>query len=140
MTLGGQPDTVTHFAEGVADRRDDADPALATIAKPESRGGGRALIGHRLELKFAVDRLDDVAAGDDALHRPDAVGIEWHELDKADFIAFATREACEVDDLIVVAATHHDHIELDRAESGRTRGRQAAQHPVERIAAGEILE
>src|SRR5256714_15596418 len=140
MTLGGQPDTVADFAEGVADRWDDADPALATVAKPESCGGGRALIGHRLERKFAVDRLDDVAAGDDALHRPDAIGIEWHELDEADFIALATREAGEVDDLVVVAAAHHDHVELDRAESGRTSGRQAAQHALERIAAGQILE
>src|SRR5437867_7186838 len=117
MTLGGQPDTVTHFAEGVADRRDDADPALATIAKPESRGGGRTLIGHRLERKLAVDRLDDVAAGDDAVHGPDAVGIEWHELDEADLIALATGEAGEVDDLVVVAAAHHDHVELDGAEA-----------------------
>src|SRR3989440_11464867 len=119
MTLGGQPDAVAHFAEGVADRRDDADPTLATVAKPESRGRGRALIGHRLERKFAVDRLDDVAAGDDALHRPDAIGIEWHELDEADFIALATREAGEVDDLVVVAPGHHDHGEVCRGASGR---------------------
>src|SRR2546430_13239999 len=98
MTLRGQPDAVAHFAEGVADRRDDADPALATVAKPESCSRGRALIGHRLERKFAVDRLDDVAAGDDAFHRPDPVGIERHELDKAGFIALPTPEAREVHD------------------------------------------
>src|SRR3989454_10190550 len=104
VPLGCQPDTVANFAEGVADRGDDADPALATVAKPESRGRRWPLIGDRLERELAVDRLDDVAARDDAFHRPDAVGIERHELYEADFIALATREAGEVDNLVVVAA------------------------------------
>src|SRR5467141_5337336 len=116
MTLRRQPDAIAHFAKGVADRGNDADPALAPVAKPESRGGGRALILHRLERKLAVDRLDDVAAGDDALHRPDAVGIERHEFDKANLVALLPRQTREVDDLVVVAAAHHDHVELDRAE------------------------
>src|SRR5438128_8548191 len=140
VTLGGQPDAVANFAEGVADRGDDPDSTLATVAKPESRGGGRTLIGHRLERKLAVDRLDDVAAGDDAVHGPDAVGIEWHELDEADLIALATGEAGEVDDLVVVAAAHHDHVELDGAEASHAGGCQATEHTIERIAAGEILE
>src|SRR5260370_38965470 len=140
MTLGGQPDPIANFAKGVTDRGNDADPALAAVAKLESRGWGRPRIRDRLERKLAVDLVDDVAARDHAVHRPDAVGIERHELDEADLVALATRELREVQDLVVVAPSHHDHVELDRAEPGIARRRQAAEHPIERIAAGEVDE
>src|SRR5438105_15674556 len=100
VALGGEPDAVADLAEGIADGRDNADPALAAIAKLESRGRRRPLIGDRLERKLAVDGLDDVAAGDHGIHRPDAVGVEGHELDEADFISFTTRQLGEVEDLV----------------------------------------
>src|SRR4030081_1189021 len=90
MPLGGQPDPVTDFAKGVADGGDDTDPALAAVAKFETRRGRGLLIRDGIERKLAVYRLDDVAARDHRIHRPDAVGIERHELDAADFIAPAT--------------------------------------------------
>src|SRR5260370_42517280 len=130
MTLGRQPDPIANFAKGVANRGNDADPALAAVAKLESRGRGRPRIRDRLERKLAVDRLDDVAARDHAVHRPDAVGIERHELDEADLISLATRALREVQDLVVVAPSHHYPGELDRAEPGIPRRRQAAQHPI----------
>src|SRR5260370_12552594 len=143
MTLGGHADSSANFAKGIRDRGNDADPALAAVAKFESRGRGWPRIRDRLERKLAVDRLDDVAARDHAVHRPDAVGIERHELDEADLISLATRELREVQDLVVVAPSHHDHIELDRAEPGIARPPQAAEHPIERIpaaAGGEPLQ
>src|SRR5260370_6495535 len=140
MTLGGHADSSANFAKGIRDRGNDADPALAAVAKFESRGRGWPRSRDRLERKLAVDRLDDVAARDHAVHRPDAVGIERHELDEADLISLATRELREVQDLVVVAPSHHDNVELDRAEPGIARRRQAAEHPIERIAAGEVDE
>src|ERR1700720_4259586 len=140
MPLGGQPDPVANFAEGIADGGDDADAALAAIAKFESRGRRRPLIRNRLERKLPVDGFDDVAARDHGIHRPDAVGVERHELDETDFISLATGETGEVEDLVVVAAAHHHHVELDRAEARVTRGTQSAQHAVERIAPSQILE
>src|SRR5438477_14173 len=112
VAFGGEPYPVADLAEGIADGRDDADPALAAIAKLESRGGRRPLIGDRLERKLAVDGFDDVAARDHGIHRPDAVGVEGHELDEADFIPFATRQLGEVEDLVIVAPAHHHHVEL----------------------------
>src|SRR5713226_1449936 len=103
MALGRQPDPVADFAKGITDRGDDADPALAAVAESKPAGRRRSLIRDRLEWKLTVDRFDDVAARDHALHRPDAVGIERHELDEADFITLASREPGEVQDLVVVA-------------------------------------
>src|SRR5260370_13829131 len=96
MPFGGKPDPIADFAKGIADRRDDADAALATIAKLESRGRRRPLIRNRLEWKLAADSLDDVPAPDHGIHRPDAVGIERHELDQAHFISLAPRHVREV--------------------------------------------
>src|ERR1700730_7392760 len=79
MPFGGQPDPIAHFAKGIADGRDDADAALAAIAKFESRGGRRPLIRDRLERKLPVDGFDDVAAGGPGIPRPDAVPVAGAE-------------------------------------------------------------
>src|SRR5258708_28250230 len=92
VALGRQPDSIADFAKSITDRGDDADPTLAAVAKTKPRGGRGPLIGRRLERELAVDRLDDVAAGDDALHRPDAAGIQGHELDATDFTTLPTRQ------------------------------------------------
>src|ERR1700687_5683196 len=110
MSLGGEPDPIADFAKGVTHRRDDTNPALAAIAKLESRGRRRPLIGDRLQRKFPIDGFDDVAARDYGIHRPDAVGIERHELDEADFISFITREARGGEDLVLVAPAHYHHL------------------------------
>ena len=133
MPFGGEPDPIANFAEGIADGRDDADAALAAIAKFESGSGRRPLIRHRLERKLTVDGFDDVAARDHGVHRPDAIRVERHELDEADFIPLAAREFGEIDDLVVVAPAHHHHVELDRAEPRGARRGQAPHHPVECI-------
>src|ERR1700693_2928990 len=126
MPFGGEPDAIAHFAEGIADGRDNADAALTAIAKFESRGRRRPLIRDRLERKLPVDGFDDVAAGNHRVHLPDAVGVQWHELDEPDFVPLPTRELREVEDLVVVAPAHHHHVELDRAEPRGTRGTKTA--------------
>ena len=49
-------------------------------------------------------------------------------------------EGGEVDDLVVVDATHHDAVDLHRVEAGVERGVDAGDHPVEVVAAGELAE
>src|SRR5260370_21628090 len=100
MPFGGEPNPIADSAEGVADRRDDADAALATIAKLESRGRRRPLIRNRLEWKLAADSLDDVPARDHGIHRPDAVGIQRPELDEPHFIPLAARKFPQGQDLL----------------------------------------
>src|SRR5437764_2498700 len=140
MAVGRQANAIAHLAEGIADRGDDANPARSTVPKPESRGGCGALILDGLQGELAVDRLDDLATCYHAVHRPDAVGVEWHELDEADLVALAPRQPREVQDFVVVAPAHDDHVELDGAEPGRARRAQTAQHPVERVAPSQVLE
>src|SRR5205823_127015 len=121
MTLGRQANAIADPAESVADRGNHADPARSTVSKPESGRGCGPLIFNGLQCELAVDGLDDLATCYHAVHRPDAVGIERHELDEADLVSLAAGQRGEVQDFVVVAPAHHDHVELDRAEPGRAR-------------------
>src|SRR5260370_40162701 len=97
MPFGGEPNPIADSAEGVADRRDDTDAALAAIAKLESRGRRRPLIRNRLEGKLAVDGLDDGAAPEHGIHRPDAIGVQPQELHEPDFLTLPTRKVRTVE-------------------------------------------
>ena len=140
LALGGHPDPVAVAAEGLADRRDEADRALAVGELPAPRRAV-ALAAHVLERIGGVDQPPHLGVGQHAVARPRAVGVERHELDEADLVRVLAGELGEAHDLVLGEVLQRDHVDLDRAQLGVLLGRREPfEHLLERVAAGELEE
>ena len=142
LPVGGDADAIAAAAERLGDARDHPHVALAVgVLEPLGRLDV-ARAGDRLALQREdrVDGVEDLASGDDAIHRPLPLRVERHELDEADADATGTPVRREVDDLVVVHAAHDDAVDLDRVEPGVERRVDPGEHALELVAAGERAE
>jgi hypothetical protein len=95
-------------------------------------------------LHEGVDLLDQLphrSPGQHVLALPGAVAVERHELDEADLEAALAGEVAEAQDVLATEAGHRHRVDLDRADRGEGGDRiEAGEHPVERVAAGDLEE
>ncbi len=139
LAVGGEPQPVAAVTERLGHARDDTHPAGCAVDEAVGRRWGRPTL-ERLEGKAIVHRGEDLLGGDDARGDPSTAGAQRHVLDEAHVAAGATRERGELDDLVVVGASDDHDVDLDRCETRLGRGVDAGEHPVERVASGDLGE
>src|SRR6266571_3416526 len=139
-TLGGQPDAVARRAKGLAHRRDEADAAGRSVGKLEARRRARPWIRDGHQREKILDLLLDAPARDDLLVGPDVVAVKRHELDEPHLVAALPSKAREVHNLVVIAALHHNHVQLDRPQAGFLRGVDAVHRSLELVAPRDLVE
>src|ERR1041384_1587000 len=138
--LRGQSDAVARRAERLAHRGDEPDAARRTVGKVEPRRRSGPYVLERNQRELIFDLLLDAQARHDLFVGPDVVPVERHELDEANLITLAVRQAGEVDDLVVVAALHDDHVQLDRPQSRLARGCDAIHDAPKSVDPRQTLE
>ena len=126
LAVGGEADPAACAAEGLCDGSDDADFARAVL-EPVTAGGFADGIGSEwAKGEDFADARDDFCEWNDHLGGPEAAFFEGHELDEADDDVLLAGKVGEGLDLIVVEAAEKNAVDLDRAESGRLGGADAA--------------
>src|SRR5262249_46898802 len=91
LPLGREADPVAVGAEGLGNRVDEADLALAVAEAVDLRRRVRRA-PKRLERVDRIDHAPDLAAGEHPVFGPGVVGIERHELDEANLIRLSPGE------------------------------------------------
>src|SRR5260221_225331 len=97
-------------------------------------------LAHRTVRAYEVDLADAVCGPLGADRADDLVGIERHELDEAHADGLLAAEPGQIGDLVVVDATHHDAVDLHRAEAGVDGGVDPGDHPIEVVSPCELPE
>ena len=94
----------------------------------------------RRKREHRIDGGENLVLRDDLVITPRPLRIERHELDEADRHVLVTTEPREVDDLVVVHASHHDAIDLHRLQPGVLGGGDALEHTEQLIALRDGVE
>ena len=131
FAVGGEPDTAAGAAEGLGDRRDDADLGHASsagaVGESVAAGGFAGRVGReRAQWVNFDDALDNFAERHDHGWAPEAVLFKRHELDEPDDDVFAAGEMSKALDLIVVETAQEDAVDFDALEAGFLGGADAA--------------
>ena len=132
LAFGGQPQTRAVAAERLGDGGDDPDLA-GTVEEAPALGHLTGIVRiDRGQRMHGVDARDDVAAGQHFFHAPAVAGTHVHVFDEAQDVSSAAEMLDHGQDLAVVQATAHHHVDLDAGETGLGSGLDASQHAVNR--------
>jgi len=141
LSVRGEANAGAGAAEGLRDRRDDADLSPA-VREGIATGSLAGLVwGQFDEREDSLDALDDLTQGNNDFGSPEAVFFKRHELDEADDHFFAASKVGKCLDLVVVEAAEQDAVDLDGLEAGGFGGAEAAEDRLEAAGdAGDALE
>ena len=126
FAVAGDADAAAMSAEGMRDRRDDADFADA-VFEAVAAGGFRARVRNFDQRAVLGHARQNFIERDYRVGRPGAVFFERHEFDEANGHAFFAREHAEGNDLIFVEAAHQHAIHFQRPQPGAARGADAGE-------------
>src|SRR5712691_13261054 len=126
--LGRQPHPRAAGAEGLRDRRDDADLAGAVGVAPALGDFARVVGADRLERPALGDAPYDLGRGYDVVHAPAVRAADVHVLDEARDVSARAPALGHRQDVAVVDAALHHHVDLHRRKAGRGRGVDALEH------------
>src|SRR5690348_11321807 len=136
-----QPNTIARTAVRVCHRRDDPNRA---------RGASEMIIGRRsiaawrsatgLQCAERGDALEHLIARHDMLSAQLAKATHRHQLDEPHMPWVIECQPREVDDLVVVDASHDDDIQLDGVEAGMLCCQRRANGIESEIAPGDTLD
>ena len=114
MTIGGQADTVTGCAEGLAHGVNEANLAYAVAEGVAARRFGGIAGGNGDQWAiFGLDNSLEFRACEDVFFAPDLIGIQRHKFDPAHHIGFAPRQAHEFQRFLFAVAFNGHRIHLD---------------------------
>ena len=137
--IGGESHPVAALAIRVGHRRDDSD-RTSGIRITEVHSGTVPALRSGIGLNH-VNRTD---ARQHFICRNHMVEGEFaqltngHELDKTHMPGIVPRQRCEVGNFVVVDSAHHDHVDLDRAKSGRLCGSRRGNQIEVEITPGDL--
>src|SRR5690606_7994618 len=112
---------------------DHADFARAVDIAPALGNLAEVVRLRRLERPALGDAAHDLGGGHDVVHAPAVGAADVHELDETYDVPGAAPALGHREDVIVVRAALHHHVDLDRSEAGGSRGFDAFQHPGYRV-------
>ncbi len=116
-------------------------PKVDSVGEREAIGRRRRRFDDRLDATVSArERVEDLAARDDAVRRPAAGAADVHVFDEAHFGAELAAELDQIAELVVVHAANHDRVDLEAGREHAMRSGEAVFHFVERVDAREREE
>src|SRR5581483_4844442 len=120
---GGETHAIARCAVRVRHRRDRGDLASRSGPLVVRRWSVTARRPRRWrEWRNRAESGENLVAGHHVLPRERTQVADGHELDESHMPRMVDRKARQIFELIVIDATHHDHVELDRLETSILRG------------------